>query len=122
MSSRVATLAWEFMHEPGDILIEPESVTVDKITQELYHISKEEKTSLLLGLLAKEKPQNAIIFTNTKHDAVKLSKRLNINGYRAEFIIGDSGPKEAAEDHRGDQSGDSSLPGGHGCGGPGAPR
>jgi ATP-dependent RNA helicase RhlB len=89
ISQRVGHLSWEFMNGPEPIVINPEQVTVDEITQEVYHVSSSEKMKLLLGLLQKEQPENALIFTNTKDMAVKLAKRLSINGYNAKYIMGD---------------------------------
>ena len=89
LSSRVKQLAWEYMNNPVEIEIEPEQVTVDEITQVLYHVSKEDKFKLLLGVLKKHNPSNALVFTNTKHAAVKVSHRLNHNGYSSQYIMGD---------------------------------
>ncbi len=86
---RVRELAWEYMNDPAEIEIHSEQVTVDGITQELYHVGCEEKMSLLLGLLNRDKPDNALIFTNTKHMAVEVAKRLELNGYPCEYIMGD---------------------------------
>ena len=89
LSSRVKQLAWEYMDDPVEIEIEPDSVTVEEIDQVLYHVSKDEKLKLLLGILKKEKPETAIIFINTKHNAVELSKRLDYNGYKSSCLMGD---------------------------------
>jgi ATP-dependent RNA helicase RhlB len=89
LSLRVGTLSWEYMNGAEEIQITPENVTVETITQRLYHVSSVEKLRLLIGLLEREKPKNAIIFTNTKHTAEELSKRLALNGYKSQFIIGD---------------------------------
>lgn len=86
---KVSQLAWDYMNEPVEIAIEPEHMTVEEITQELYHVARTEKFSLLLGLLKKENPESVLIFTNTKHAAVEISKRLELNGYVNQFIIGD---------------------------------
>jgi ATP-dependent RNA helicase RhlB len=94
MSQRVAHLAWEFMNDPLEIEIDPERITVDEIEQVLYHVSSEEKFRLLLGILAAQKPANAIIFTNTKDMTVRLARRLSINGYHAEYIMGDLPQKQ----------------------------
>jgi ATP-dependent RNA helicase RhlB len=67
------------MNEPVDIEIEPEHITVDAIDQTLYHVSREEKMSLLLGLIQKHKPESALFFTNTKRMAEELSNRLRAN-------------------------------------------
>ncbi|MCP4714160.1 MAG: DEAD/DEAH box helicase [Deltaproteobacteria bacterium] len=86
---RVKEVAWEYMNEPADIEIEPEQVTVEKISQELYHIERSKKMRLLLGLFKKEAPKNALIFTNTKHKAYEVSERLKHNGYDCHYIMGD---------------------------------
>lgn len=90
MSPRVGNLAWEYLKEnPGEIAVEPEVVTVGAIQQELYHVSHEEKFQLMLGVLQKLQPRNAVIFANTKHQVVKVARRMEVNGYKAEFIMGD---------------------------------
>lgn len=89
ITTRVERLAWEFMNNPREITINADKVTVDEINQELYHIGREEKFKLLLGVLDRENPDNALIFTNTKDMAMRLSKRLELNGYQAQYIMGD---------------------------------
>ena len=89
LDGRVRNLAWREMSNPAEIAIEPERVTVDTVIQSLYHVTKERKLSLLLGVLGQEKPASVLIFTNTKHAAEQVARRLCMNGYEAEFIIGD---------------------------------
>ena len=67
LSSKVGNLAWEYLNNPGEIVIESENITVDAITQELYHVGTDEKMCLLLGIINREKPETAIILTNQKH-------------------------------------------------------
>jgi ATP-dependent RNA helicase RhlB len=86
---RIKDLAWEYMIDPVEITIEPEHVTVDLVTQELYHVGSQEKMSLLLGLLDREKPESAIIFCNQKFMVEELARRLRINGYDCEYLMGD---------------------------------
>jgi ATP-dependent RNA helicase RhlB len=89
LSHKVKGLAWEYMKDAVEVEIMPESVTVDKIDQSLYHVGTDEKFRLLLGILKKYNPQNAIIFTNMKRIAEILSKKLALNGYPNEYIMGD---------------------------------
>ena len=89
LNARVGNLAWEYMNDPGEVIIEPEKVTVDTVTQELYHVGKDEKMKLLLGILKRDDPENAVIFTNTRHSAWEVAKRLEVNGYAVEFLMGD---------------------------------
>ena len=89
LGTRVRNLAWDYMNAPLEIEVQPEEITVKAITQELYHVSKDEKFDLCLRLMAKENPTNALIFTNTKAKAVEISKRLNVNGYKTQYLMGD---------------------------------
>ena len=89
LSTRVKSLAWEYMKNPAEISITPERVTVDEISQELYHVPRERKLNLLLGLLSRGQPRNALIFTNTKQAAFEVATRLQRNDLTCEYIIGD---------------------------------
>jgi len=89
LNAWVKNLAWEYTKKPFEIDIEPEIVTVQEITQVLYHVPSEDKTRLLLGILKREQPESAIIFCNTKKNTEIVAKRLKINGFNCEFIIGD---------------------------------
>jgi ATP-dependent RNA helicase RhlB len=97
LSFLVKELAWQYMNDPVEIEIAPEQLTVDTVTQELYHVGNEEKVRLLLGILNKEKPRNCLIFTNMKHTAAELSRRLRLNGLKCEFITGDLPQKKRLE-------------------------
>ena len=89
LSMKVRNLAWAFMNEPEEIEVRPEEVTVKEITQELFHITREEKFPLLLSLLKNINPASTIIFTNTKDCAVEVATRLKMNGYKAAYFMGD---------------------------------
>jgi ATP-dependent RNA helicase RhlB len=89
IGTRIMNIAWEHMNEPVEVTIEPEQITVEAITQELFHLGLDEKMSALLGILQRYNPKNAIIFTNTKRAAEEISERLKINGLTCEFIMGD---------------------------------
>ena len=86
---RVKDLAWEYMRSPNEISIEPEKVTVELVSQELYHVGSHEKLSLLLGLLERENPKSCLVFCNQKFMVEELARRLKINGFDCEFIMGD---------------------------------
>jgi len=89
LNSWVKNLAWEYTRSPFEIEIQPEVVTVEEIDQVLYHVPSDDKMKLLLGILQREQPESAIIFCNTKRYTEIVAKRLRINGYDCEFIIGD---------------------------------
>jgi ATP-dependent RNA helicase RhlB len=85
----VKNLAWEYTRSPFEIEIEPETVTVEEVDQILYHVPSDEKMRFLLGVLQREQPESAIVFCNTKRYTEIVAKRLRMNGYDCEFIIGD---------------------------------
>ncbi|MCR4822405.1 MAG: DEAD/DEAH box helicase [Treponema sp.] len=89
LNSYVKNLAWEYTREAKEITIEAENITVDEIDQELIHVSSEDKMKLLMGILSREKPESVIIFCDTKKMCEIVSKRLEINGIKNQYIIGD---------------------------------
>lgn len=89
LEMRVRELAWEFMNDPVEIELEPDHITVENITQELYHVAKSEKFLLFLQILSQEKPESAIVFTNSRHMASEVASRLKLNGYNADYLTGD---------------------------------
>ncbi|WP_294431222.1 DEAD/DEAH box helicase [uncultured Treponema sp.] len=89
LNSYVKNLAWEYTRDAKEITIEAENITVDEIDQELIHVSSDDKMKLLLGIFKKESPESVIIFCDTKKMCEIVSKRLEINGVKNEYIIGD---------------------------------
>lgn len=89
LNSYVKNLAWEYTRNPAEITIAAENITVDEIAQELFHVSSDDKMKLLLGIISHEKPESLIVFCNTKKSCEIVAKRLKINGFESEFIIGD---------------------------------
>jgi len=82
-------IAADHLRDPEFIEVTPEQVTVDTVSQELYHVKSHIKPNLLLGLLQKHGPRNALIFVNTRHEAFRLAKRLELNGYHSRHLTGD---------------------------------
>ncbi len=77
------------MNRPAFIEGTPERLTVGEAVQELYHVKNQAKVGLMLGILKAEAPQNALIFTNKKHHASRLSKKLQSNGFTSRHLTGD---------------------------------
>jgi ATP-dependent RNA helicase RhlB len=82
-------IAIEHMKRPVFIEVTPEKLTVDTISQELYHVKSHIKMNLMLGILKAQAPQNALIFTNMRHSAFRLAKKLQRNGFRSQHLTGD---------------------------------
>jgi ATP-dependent RNA helicase RhlB len=89
LSFRVMELTWEFMNNPTQITISPQQKTVEKAEQVLYHVGREEKFALLLGLLKREGGSRVLMFANTREEARRLEDRLGRNGWKARALTGD---------------------------------
>jgi ATP-dependent RNA helicase RhlB len=89
LSFRVMELSYEHMNNPVKVEIAPELVAPREIRQLLFHISKEEKFPLLLGLLKRDQGTRVLIFINTKREGEFLLERLTRNGFQAKYLSGD---------------------------------
>jgi ATP-dependent RNA helicase RhlB len=94
LDDRIRHLAYQYMRQATEIEIEPDQITVDKVEQKLFHVSREEKFPLLLTLLKREQFQRVIIFTNMKRTAEEVGYRLSGNGVPAEVLTGDIDQKK----------------------------
>jgi ATP-dependent RNA helicase RhlB len=94
LGQRVLELAYECMNNPTMVSIAPEQITVEGVVEVLYHVTKEEKFPLLLGLLNREKGKRILIFANMKHQAERLAERLVRAGYHARAITGNVDQKK----------------------------
>jgi ATP-dependent RNA helicase RhlB len=89
LSFAVMELAYEHMNDPVKVEIAPEQVTAENVDHVVYHVSKEEKFPLMLGLLRRDPPERAMAFVNTRREAEWLALRLQANGIDANALTGD---------------------------------
>jgi ATP-dependent RNA helicase RhlB len=82
-------LAYEHMNNPELIRIEPDKMTVDRVTQVLYFPATDEKIPLLMGLLRRIDARRTMVFVNTKRIAEVLERTLTANGFIAQALSGD---------------------------------
>lgn len=94
LSPRVLELAYEHMNDAIKVEVSPDQVTAHHAEQVLYHVSKEEKLGLLLGLLEREHPTRTLVFVNTKAEAARLTFKLTHNGFPAELLTADLSQKD----------------------------
>jgi ATP-dependent RNA helicase RhlB len=87
-------IAAEHLNNPVQIKVTPDKLTVDEIIQEIYHVKSHIKMNLMLGILKAQAPQNALIFTNMRHAAFRLSKKLQLNGYNSRHLTGELPQKQ----------------------------
>jgi len=82
MPQSILSLAQSYMKLPLRIEIAPSGTTIDKITQELYFISKPDKARLLEKLLYDYRG-SVLVFSRTKHGAKKIAASVRALGHTA---------------------------------------
>ncbi|MFC3301227.1 DEAD/DEAH box helicase [Parvularcula lutaonensis] len=76
MPKPIRQLASEFLTDPVEVSVAPESTTAEKVDQSAYFIKREDKPRLLAEILRREEVEQVIVFTRTKHGADKLVRYL----------------------------------------------
>ncbi len=89
LSHRVLELAYEHMNEPEKLAVESDTITADRVRQQVYFPAKEEKLPLLLNLLDAAGAARSMVFVNTKIAAERVSERLQRHGLLAGTLSGD---------------------------------
>ncbi|WP_320046821.1 DEAD/DEAH box helicase [uncultured Ilyobacter sp.] len=85
----IRRLARSFMHEPVEINVSSDKLTVDSIEQCFATVDPPQKFATLLGFLRVEEPSLVIVFTRTKRTAHEVSTKLKRAGIRCMGIHGD---------------------------------
>ena len=85
----IVSLSGEMLKDPVAINIQRQSAPAVGITQTVYSVPRERKTSLLVQLLRRGGVDYVLIFTRTKIGASRLADRLSREGIRCESIHGD---------------------------------
>ncbi|MDF7798532.1 DEAD/DEAH box helicase [Pontiellaceae bacterium B1224] len=88
MEPKVKQLAESLVNNPVQVAIEPEKPAVERITQKVMFVNKEHKDDLILQLMASKKLDKVIIFTQMKHVANKVARKLEGIGISAAAIHG----------------------------------
>lgn len=81
----IMALAQRHMELPIHVEIAPSGTAAEKVTQELFFVSKEAKTRLLQVLL-QQYHGPVLIFTRTKHGARNLARKIKGGGHAATDI------------------------------------
>ncbi len=85
----VLRLAQRYMHEPININLSPEKITVETIRQSFITVDEEKKFELLLRILHREQPRQCIIFCERKRWADEVYRDLRKHTKRAAAMHGD---------------------------------
>lgn len=89
LDDEIKRLAKRYMTDPVEVNVSQDRLTVDDVDQSYVTAERRDKFRLLKILLEREDPQLSIVFTNTKHIARKLCKKLHEAGVNATEIHGD---------------------------------
>lgn len=88
MPPEIQQLANVLLKDPVKVEVTPVSTTAEMIDQTVYHVDKHNKMSLLIHLLEDKNIDSLLVFTQMKHFADKVAKRLQQSGIKAEAIHG----------------------------------
>jgi ATP-dependent RNA helicase DeaD len=73
----IAKLAERYMRDPQTVNFSPKDIAVETIEQFYFTVDPQRKFDLLLRLLIREEPRQAIIFCRTKRGTEKIFQRLS---------------------------------------------
>jgi ATP-dependent RNA helicase DeaD len=85
----VLRLAQRYMHEPVNINLSPETITVENIRQTYITVDEERKFELLLKVIDREQPRQCIIFCERKRWVERLYRDLRAARPRVAAMHGD---------------------------------
>ncbi|MBK9980696.1 MAG: DEAD/DEAH box helicase [Gemmatimonadetes bacterium] len=105
MPGPIGQLAHEMLRNPATINLERKAAPAVGITQAVYPVSQDLKSSLLLQLLVRGEMQEVLVFTRTKHRADRLQKFLAKHDIAAERIHGNRSQPQRTEALAGFKSG-----------------
>ena len=88
-SEDIKQLARQFMNDPAEANVSRDELTVESVEQVYCSVERWDKFQLLRIIMKTEKPKLAIVFTNTKHNARKLAKKLHQLDINVKEIHGD---------------------------------
>jgi ATP-dependent RNA helicase RhlE len=88
MPPEAVRLAKSILYKPEKVDVTEQLSSADSINQSLYFVNNPDKRALLIYVLKKTPGGNALVFTNTKSAADRISQSLNQAGIRAESIHG----------------------------------
>lgn len=88
LADSMKRLAQTIVTDPIEVTISPEAPAVDRIDQRLLYVDKRNKDALLISLLQEAGMEKAIIFTQMKHMANRIVKKLEGAGIQSVAIHG----------------------------------
>ena len=88
MPKEISKLADSIFKNPVKVEVAPVSSTTEMVEQNIYFVSKKQKTKLLIELLKNNPRESVLVFSRTKHGANKITKDLISSSISAAAIHG----------------------------------
>ena len=88
MPPKIEALARTMVHDPVRVSITPDKPAVERIDQKVLFVGRQDKDALLVELLSDNTINKALIFTQMKHAANRLMRKLYTAGIKTEAIHG----------------------------------
>jgi ATP-dependent RNA helicase RhlE len=87
-SDGIRELAARILRNPTSVEVSARNATADRVEQQVYRVSKDQKRHLLAHLIDDGNWFQVLVFTRTKHGANRLAQQLEGYGIRASAIHG----------------------------------
>ncbi len=105
MPPPIVKLSQEMLHQPATINLERKSAPAIGITQAVYPVPQELKSTLFVELMRRDEIRNAIVFLRTKHRTNRLFDQLERAGISVARIHGNRSQAQRTESLAGFKSG-----------------
>jgi ATP-dependent RNA helicase DeaD len=103
MPDAIRKLASKHMHDPETVHVAPENVTVESVDQKYIAVDPDKKTALLAHFIETFKPEQMVVFCNTKHQTDRVAavlKRKNITAHAIHSDLPQSKREKTLQDFR----------------------
>ena len=94
MPKQIRGLAKDFLRNPTEVAVAPESRPIEKIDQKVMQVDAVSKRRALVDILKGPQVDRAIVFTRTKRGADKVNDHLEKAGISASAIHGNKSQRE----------------------------
>ena len=88
MKGNVIDLAETLVNNPAYVTITPEQPAVERIVQKVMFVAKQDKDDLIVDVMANKNMSRVIVFTQMKHVANKVARKLEMAGISSAAIHG----------------------------------
>lgn len=87
MPTEIRKLAGEILQQPKTIQI-ANTMPVNTVSHSVYLTERDQKTPLLMALLEQAQGNSVLIFTRTKHQAMRLAEQIKQAGFKSTSLQG----------------------------------